>query len=1016
MSIRGNRAGGNVLRGSRGGERGQRGGERGGRGDRGGRGGPVGRGVPGSGGTGRGRDSPHSEVSRRGGFQGQGNRGGGGRGPPRGGPTFGGGPRGGRGGGGGGFRGGGPPQSNAPLIFAENRPAQIDARLADPGLNRLVASFKDLAVKNDKVLRPGFGTLGKAITLRANFFAVRVPKGPIYEYRVAMNPKADVKNIRARLFDLLENSAQCAPHMGYIAHDRSERLVSKKELPQPLDITIPFYDEGLSGPQPGGSVYTVSIEYSGTLDPDELNRFQEGKSALDYDPLPIISALNLVLQTHASKTGVRVGQNQIRHFFKSPNEQPISLSLRVEAWKGFFSSVRPTYKQLMVNVNVAMAAFYVPGNLADAVMAFERNSAGGMPHRFTKGLKVRVIHLGYKKPLKSICGSARQQTFKHDVYDVISVEEYFKKAHNITLRHPNLPVFDVSGPNSKRPTYIPAELCEIEHGESYRNKLDGDETANMIKYAAQRPGVNADAIVNRGPRTLGLNEPVSPISGFGITISPEMAAIPARQLPAPSLNYKVGRANIRDGGWNILDVKFHRGAVVDTWWVMVVRDGPQSMIQAPNDPRLTKLIQGFKRKCLSSGMQVRSDARLVAVMLDNPKVDPNRKSSIDKIRQVIKENIAADKGKKPSFILVLLSNIDNFIYPGIKRIGDVEIGVHTVHMQLKKALLEQKQDQYFSNVALKLNTKLGGMNHLLDAVSMKWLTSKKTMIVGMDVTHPGPSSVEGTPSIAAVVASVDDSFVQFPASMRPQKSKEEMIQELEEMMVERLTVYQKFNKRFPDRVYVYRDGVSEGQYDLVFKHELPQMLEAFKKVSPRTVYRPKLSIIICGKRHHARFYPTTSTEADKNGNTKPGTVVDKGVTEVFGFDWYLQAHAGLQGTVRPTHYTVIYDENKLGADEVQQGTHTASYLYARATKAVSLVPAAYYADLACERGRFYINEFLNLADDKTDTESVATGSGGPRQTKGKIDKEAKKKMVYDSAVAMWGQGLHDSIKDTMFYI
>lgn len=87
-----------------------------------------------------------------------------------------------------------------------------------------------------------------------------------------MNPKADVKNIRARLFDLLENSAQCAPHMGYIAHDRSERLVSKKELPQPLDITIPFYDEGLSGPQPGGSVYTVSIEYSGTLDPDELNK------------------------------------------------------------------------------------------------------------------------------------------------------------------------------------------------------------------------------------------------------------------------------------------------------------------------------------------------------------------------------------------------------------------------------------------------------------------------------------------------------------------------------------------------------------------------------------------------------------------------------------------------------------------------------------------------------------------------------------------------------------------------
>ncbi|KAJ7302323.1 hypothetical protein DFH08DRAFT_977898 [Mycena albidolilacea] len=46
------------------------------------------------------------------------------------------------------------------------------------------------------------------------------------------------------------------------------------------------------------------------------------------------------------------------------------------------------------------------------------------------------------------------------------------------------------------------------------------------------------------------------------------------------------------------------------------------------------------------------------------------------------------------------------------------------------------------------------------------------------------------------------------------------------------------------------------------------------------------------------FYPTSFNIADKNGlNTRPGTVVDKGVTAVFDFDFYLQAHAGIQGTV-----------------------------------------------------------------------------------------------------------------------
>lgn len=130
----------------------------------------------------------------------------------------------------------------------------------------------------------------------------------------------------------------------------------------------------------------------------------------------------------------------------------------------------------------------------------------------------------------------------------------------------------------------------------------------------------------------------------------------------------------------------------------------------------------------------------------------------------------------------------------------------------------------------------------------------------------------------------------------------------------------------------------------------------------------------------------------------------------YGFDFYLQAHAGLQGTVRPTHYTVVYDENGLGADEIQQGTHHASYLYARATKAVSLVPAAYYADLACERGRCYINDFL-VADEKTSTAGASVGS-----KRGKFDKEEEEDRVFRAAQEMWGQGLHDDLKETMFYI
>ena len=92
----------------------------------------------------------------------------------------------------------------------------------------------------------------------------------------------------------------------------------------------------------------------------------------------------------------------------------------------------------------------------------------------------------------------------------------------------------------------------------------------------------------------------------------------------------------------------------------------------------------------------------------------------------------------------------------------------------------------------------------------------------------------------------------------------------------------------------------------------------------------------------------------------------------------------------------MHDENQLTADEIQKGTHDASYLYARATKAVSLVPAAYYADLACERGRCYLNDFL--VDDKT-----STGGSSGKDRKAARDEEMVR--VFNAAKASWGEGV-----------
>ena len=239
------------------------------------------------------------------------------------------------------------------------------------------------------------------------------------------------------------------------------------------------------------------------------------------------------------------------------------------------------------------------------------------------------------------------------------------------------------------------------------------------------------------------------------------------------------------------------------------------------------------------------------------------------------------------------------------------------------------QSQYCANVALKFNLKNGGANQSLPDDKLGILKDGKTMVVGIDVTHPSPGSIEGVPSIAGVVASIDKKYAQWPASIRPNPSRKEMVDNLDQMIIERLQLWSKKNNRtLPNKILVYRDGVSEGQYETVLSEELPAFQRAFEKLYGKNPH-PKISIIIVGKRHHTRFYPTSTDNCDSKGNTKNGTVVDRGITMERGWDFFLQAHSCLQGTARPAHYIVIRDEIGLKADGLEQLVSDVRYLYKR---------------------------------------------------------------------------------------
>lgn len=228
----------------------------------------------------------------------------------------------------------------------------------------------------------------------------------------------------------------------------------------------------------------------------------------------------------------------------------------------------------------------------------------------------------------------------------------------------------------------------------------------------------------------------------------------------------------------------------------------------------------------------------------------------------------------------------------IKQICDVQIGLLNVCSVGAKLLESAGRPQYFGNVALKFNLKSGGENQTVEPSRLHFISRGDTMVVGIDVTHPNPNSHSWAPSIAAMVASINSNQAQYPATSFVQmRRRQEMIDGLKDMLKRHLGLWKSEGKHqmFPQNILVYRDGVSEGQYSMVKDRELPLLQQACEEVYGHVRQRlPRITIVIVTKRHHTRFGPMNENQADSNGNCLAGTVVDRGITVVHQWDFFMR--------------------------------------------------------------------------------------------------------------------------------
>ncbi|KAJ6343346.1 hypothetical protein OIU76_005149 [Salix suchowensis] len=829
--------------------------------------------------------------------------------------------------------GGSPPPSPPPSVPANVKPKLVEVprhpeRPAIP--------------KYSMISRRGVGTSGRHISLLTNHFkvSVNVPDAVFYQYSVSItsedNKAVESKGIGRKLIDRLYQTYSSEFSGKRFAYDGEKSLYTVGPLPQ------------------NKSEFTVLLEES-------FSKHESGSPDGGESPSTAIKRSKRSYRSKTYKHAANRGCLLVRQsFFHDDSRNFNDVGGGVTGVKGFHSSFRTTQGGLSLNMDVSTTMILTPGPVIDFLIANQnvrepRNVDWMKAKRMLKNLRVKTKHNNMEFKIIGLSEKpCNQQYFPMKLKNrdgagveaqivEITVYEYFSKHCGIKLGYSAyLPCLDVGKP--KRPNYLPLELCSLISLQRYKKALSSMQRASLVEKSRQKPQERIKTVTEAVRSYCYDEDPV--LSSCGISIEKQLTHVDGRILEPPKL--KVGNNEDcipRNGRWNFNNKTLLNPTSISKW--AIVNFSARCDISHIS----RELINCGRRK----GINIERPHTLIEEDQQSRRGSPFAR--VERMFELIREKLPGP----PEFILCVLAERKNSdIYGPWKKRSLSDFGIVTQCMSPTKI-----NDQYLTNVLLKINSKLGGINSLLaieHSPHIPLIMDTPTMILGMDVSHGSPGRSD-MPSVAAVVGSRCWPLIsRYRASVRTQSPKVEMIDALykplangnDDGIIRELLVdfFQTSKGHKPKQIIVFRDGVSESQFNQVLNIELEQIIKAYQHLGEVDI--PKFTVIVAQKNHHTKLFQAGGgTE-----NVPPGTVVDTKIVHPRNYDFYMCAHAGMIGTSRPAHYHVLLDEIGFSPDDLLNLVHSLSYVYQRSTTATSIVAPICYAHLAAAQ----MGQFMKFED------------------------------------------------------
>ncbi len=814
--------------------------------------------------------------------------------------------------------------------------------------------------------RPGYNSSGKAVQLALNAVPViQFPNIIIYQYDVVIGNGAEKRIVQGKVWNSKVRKEATGQGMIYDGNKLAWCNKDLKEIRLMVDLDV---EEGK--PSRGDrNTFRLRITPAKRLDIGVLQSFLDGRIAMDT---PVLEAINFL--DHLLREGPSLNPNfvAVRRSFFARNGERSDLGGGVEVFRGVYQSLRLAEgKKMIVNVDVANTTFWKPNALVTAITLNQKMrdaqqvanalrseqfngskrlnaTAKSIQSRF-KGTLVTANYKGNPMPKKEWkiakidVNNADEERIewrdpqtRQPTGQMVTITEYFQRKYNQRLQYPKLPLVEMT----KRGVKYPMEYLQIIQNQRYGAKLDETQTANMIKFAVSPPSVRLKAI-NQAKDMLNWAGDQF-LQTYGLKMATDPIQTNARLLPPPGVRFgnKVEQPGTK-GRWDLRGKTFltPNPQELSAWGIGVFTHGRVK----PDKAAIDRFALDFMRAYRTHGGRVSQKPPHIM------ELPADAGTAVEQLHQATGNAYQ----RRPQLLVFLVPDKNSFFYQRIKKSADCRYGVVSQVMQLQQVL--KGNPQYYSNVLMKVNAKLGGCTTQVvphSTSGFKAITAP-TMFIGADVSHASPGSLQA--SMAALTVSFDRHAGRYAAACQTNGHRVEMISEANMRSMLGPLATQWTNSvgggQLPSQIYYMRDGVSEGQFAHVLQQEVPHIKAVLSRIAGKP-WGGKLTVVVASKRHHIRAFPPQGSEAgDQKGNPVPGCLIERDVTTPTEWDFYLYSHIALQGTSRPVHYTILHDEGMHKPELIQNMIYEHCYQYMRSTTSVSLHPAVYYAHLASNRAR-----------------------------------------------------------------